>query len=147
MGIRRKSRELAFKVIYALEYTVTDDLLGNLKWLEEYPNKLQEVLEEFEKKQDDRIIEFADFLIKNTIVDLEEIDTMIDNHSQNWSIERMAVTDKSLLRIAVLEILRTETPAAIVMDEAIEISKRYCSESSSKFINGILNSIAETTKD
>lgn len=146
MGIRRKSRELAFKVIYSLEYTVTDDLLGNLKWLEAYPEKLKEVLEEFEKKQDARIIEFADFLIKNTILDLEEIDKIIDEHSQNWSIGRLAITDKSLLRIAVLEMLRTETPSAIVMDEAIEIAKRYCSESSSKFINGVLNSISETHK-
>ncbi|MCF7920775.1 MAG: transcription antitermination factor NusB [Candidatus Cloacimonetes bacterium] len=146
MGIRRKSRELAFKVLYSLEYTAEDETLGHLKWLELCQEKLEDVLEEFEKRQDERIIEFADYLIRNTILNMEEIDGIIDNHSSNWSIERLAVTDKSLLRIAVFEMLKTETPSVIVMDEAIEIAKRYCSESSSKFINGVLNSISEIKK-
>lgn len=146
MGLRRKSRELAFKVIYSLEYTAADEILGTVKWLELYPEKLIELEEEYEKKHDDRITEFADYLIKNTIMNLDEIDEKIERHCNNWSLDRIAVMDKSLLRISVMELLKTETPHPIIMDEAIEIAKRYCSESSGKFINGILNSISEEIK-
>ncbi len=142
MGLRRKSREIAFKVLFSLEYIETSQLLGHLQLLEYYPAKLNEILHDFEKQTDERAIEFADYLIKNTILHQEEIDVMIVHYSKNWSIGRLAVTDKTLLRIGIYEILFTDTPSAIVMDEIIEIAKRYCSESSSKFINGVLNAVA-----
>ncbi len=142
MGLRRKSREIAFKVLFSLEYIETSQLLGHMQLLEFYPDKLNEILHEFDKQTDERAIEFAEYLIKNTIIHQEEIDVLIRQHSKNWSIGRLAVTDKTLLRIGIYEILFTETPAAIVMDEIIEIAKRYCSENSSKFINGVLNAVA-----
>jgi transcription antitermination protein NusB len=150
MGLRRKSREIAFKVLYSLEYTETDEMLGHLELLEYYPDKLKEVMDNFEKKPDPRVLEFAEYIIRNTILHEEEIDRLIDKYSKNWSIERLAITDKSLLRMGIFEILFTETPAAIIMDEIIEITKRFCSESSSKFINGVLNAAAnygETDKE
>jgi len=150
MGLRRKSREIAFKVLYSLEYTETDELLGNLELLEHYPNKLKEVLDNYDRKPDKRVSEFAEYIIRNTILHEEEIDRLINKYSRNWSIERLALTDKSLLRMGIFEILFTDTPAAIIMDEIIEIAKRFCSESSSKFINGVLNAAAnygETDKE
>jgi transcription antitermination protein NusB len=146
MGLRRKSREIAFKVLYSLEYTETNEILGNLELLEHYPEKLNDIMHDFEKQSDERAQEFAEYLIRNTILKLEEIDLQIGEHSRNWSIDRLAVTDRSLLRIGTYEILYTETPSAIVMDEIIEIAKRYCSESSSKYVNGVLNAIANSTK-
>lgn len=142
MGLRRKSREIAFKVLYSLEYMETNDVLGHLELLEYYPDKLKEVMDDFDRQPDKRVAEFAEFLIRNTILHEEEIDRLIELYSKNWSLDRLAVTDKSLLRMGIFEILFTETPAAIIMDEVIEIAKRFCSESSSKFINGVLNAAA-----
>ncbi|MCF7913037.1 MAG: transcription antitermination factor NusB [Candidatus Cloacimonetes bacterium] len=142
MGLRRKSREIAFKVLYSLEYTETDELLGHLELLEYYPEKLKEVLDTYDRQPDVRVSEFAEHLIRHTIIHEEEIDRLIEQYSKNWSLDRLAVTDKSLLRMGIYEILFTETPAAIIMDEVIEIAKRFCSESSSKFINGVLNAAA-----
>jgi len=132
---------MAFKVLYSLEYEEVDEKTGNLKLIELYPEKLREVMEDLDNKSDIRIKEFTDFLIKNTLLNVEEIDKKIIRYSQNWSLERLALTDKALLRMGIYEIIYTETPAAIVMDEIIEIAKRFCSESSSKFINGVLNAI------
>ena len=142
MGLRRKSREIAFKVLYSLEYTETNEVLGHLELLEYYPDKLKELMDDFDRPPDKRVAEFAEFLIRNTILHEEEIDRLIEQYSKNWSLDRLAVTDKSLLRMGIFEILFTETPAAIIMDEVIEIAKRFCSESSSKFINGVLNAAA-----
>jgi len=150
MGLRRKSREIAFKVLYSLEYADTNEILGHLELLEFYPDKLKEVMDEFERQPDPRVSEFAEFIIRNTILHEEEIDRLIAQYSKNWSLDRLAVTDKSLLRMGIFEILFTETPAAIIMDEVIEIAKRFCSESSGKFINGVLNAAAnygEISKD
>jgi N utilization substance protein B len=147
MGLRRKSREIAFKVLFSLEYCETSEMLGNLQLLELYPQKMEEIMNHFDLQKDERLIEFADIIIKNTILNRTEIDELINSNSKNWSMDRLAVTDKTLLRMGIYEIIYTHTPAAIVMDEIIEIAKRYCSESSGKFINGVLNAVTESIAD
>ncbi|MDY6916185.1 MAG: transcription antitermination factor NusB [Candidatus Cloacimonadota bacterium] len=143
MGLRRKGREIALQTLYSLEYLETDSYLKELGWLENYKEKLAEICEDNNIDIESKISEFASSIIAGMIPKLDEIDQEINEHSTNWAVDKIANLDKSLLRIATYEILFTETPPAIVMDEAIEIAKKFCAESSSKFLNGILNAIAK----
>lgn len=143
MGLRRKGREIALQTLYSLEFLETDSYLKELGWLEAYKEKLSEICSDNHIDNDSKICEFAASIIDGMIPNLEVIDENIGAHSTNWSIDKIASLDKCLLRIATYEMLFTDTPPAIVMNEAIEIAKKFCAESSSKFINGILNAIAK----
>jgi transcription antitermination protein NusB len=144
MGMRRKGREIAMQTLYAIEYKEflqTDD-----NEIEFCKLKLAEIAESKEITKDNTIFEFALEILLNTLAKMEEIDAKIAEHSTNWSMNKIAHLDRSILRIATYEMLFTLTAPAIVMNEAIEIAKRFCSDSSGKFINGILNSIAKELK-
>jgi len=137
MGMRRKGREIALKVLYSMEY---DEIIDD-KNLESFMAKLDEITED--KKEENSIVSFAKKLLSTIVKNIDEIDLNIQQHSTNWSFEQIGILDKSVLRIAISELLFTKTPPAIIMNEAIEIAKKYCSESSGKFINGVLNAIAK----
>ena len=143
MGIRRKGREVALQTLYALSYEITrqEDQLSY--YLESYSDKLTGIVADLDIKDNSKILIFAEDLLQNTILKFTEIDNAIKSHSDNWMLENIAKVDVAILRIAIYELLFTDTPAAVIMNEAIEISKKFCSESSGKFINGILNSVAK----
>ena len=87
---------------------------------------------------------FAEQLVLGVIAQREELDKMINNLAKHWRIERMAVVDRNVLRIAAWELLHhAETPPVVAIDEAIEVAKRFGSADSGKFINGILEGIRE----
>ena len=139
MGIRRQGREIAVQTLYSLEF-----LRQNLQLEEsELTDKLTEISKDKKIKDDTKIFEFASDILINLNSNISEIDKKIKEHSINWSFDRIAKLDLSILRVAIYEMLYTETAPAIIMNEAIEIAKKYCSESSGKFINGVLNAIAE----
>lgn len=146
MGLRRKARELAVQTIYALDYSGTDNEFREFNQLNEYPEILSQMAEHEHIAENNAALLFADELIKNTIIHLDDIEAMLQKHSSNWSIERMANLDLSILRVAVYEIMFTDTPPPIVINEAIEIAKKYSSESSNKFVNGILDAIYQELK-
>ena len=133
MGMRRKGREIALQVLYSLEYELSENQHN-------YQQKLIEITNELNDKN---IVKFAESLLLNVFENLDEINLRIQANSANWSLEQIAKLDRCVLNIAVGELLFTETPPAIIMNEAIEIAKKYCSESSGKFINGVLNAIAK----
>ncbi len=143
MGIRRKGREVALQTLYALSYQINQPAEQVNDYLESYQDKMTGVITDLNIKSDSKILLFADDLIKNTILKMDEIDAKIKAHSENWSLENIAKVDIAILRIAVYEIMFTSTPAAVIMNEAIEISKKFSSESSGKFINGILNAVSD----
>ncbi|MDP8269552.1 MAG: transcription antitermination factor NusB [Candidatus Tenebribacter davisii] len=140
MGMRRKGREVAIQTLYSTEFLDNDIRLltedGLLKILEG-------VAADKEILPDNQIYEFASDLVVNVLNHIDNIDDRIKAHSTNWSFERIAKLDLGVIRIAVYELIYTDTPPPIVMNEAIEIAKKYCSESSGKFINGVLNAIAK----
>jgi transcription antitermination protein NusB len=142
MGIRRKGREIALQTLYAIEYTDHDHTDLELICLE----KLQEITEARDIQMDSKIYEFALEIVRNTTHQIDEIDKKISDHSTNWKVDKIADLDKAVLRIAAYEMMFTATAPAIIMNEAIEIAKKFCSDSSSKFVNGILNSIAGDLK-
>lgn len=141
MGQRRKAREIAVQTIYALDFTETDPEFREFGLLNNYPEILNQIAEHEGVSSDNASLLFAEDLIRDTIIHLNDIDSMIAKHSVNWSLERIANLDHCILRIAVYEMMFTSTPAAIVINEAIEIAKKYSSESSNKFINGILDAV------
>jgi len=90
----------------------------------------------------DDVREFASRLVAGALVNLEEIDNRIRDRAENWRIARMAVVDRNILRLAVHEFLNeTETPKTVVINEALEIARRFSTYEATQFINGILDAI------
>jgi N utilization substance protein B len=88
--------------------------------------------------------EFADEIVRKVAVELEAVDEVITSASRHWRIERMARVDRNLLRMGVVELQRDDNaPRAVIIDEAVELAKRFGSEGSSVFVNGVLDRIAE----
>jgi N utilization substance protein B len=91
-------------------------------------------------------VEFADGLVAGVLARRDELDDVIDGTSQNWRLSRMAATDRAVLRIAAFELAHTDTPPAVVADEAIELARRYGGESSPRFVAGIVGRLVADTK-
>lgn len=90
----------------------------------------------------DDVQEFAERLVRGAWSQRDRLDTAIAEAAQRWRLERMAAVDRNVLRLAAYELLfETDTPAAVIIDEAIEIAKKYGSEDSGRFANGILDGI------
>jgi N utilization substance protein B len=126
---RRKSREFALQVLYQREITKKD-----------VTKILSEVQDNFSgsKKRD----EFMIRLVLGVLEHSQEIDRLIEKYSENWRLVRMDIIDRSILRMAVFELLHCEDiPPKATLNEAIELGKRYGSEDSGGFINGILDRI------
>ena len=129
MGARRKARECALQMLF--QWDVTRD---------EIPKILVTFWESTEEPKS--VVEFANALATGTIEHVEKIDVLIQKHADNWRLDRMAIVDRNLLRLATQEFLHdSETPKSVIINEAIEIAKRYSSQESPQFINGILDSI------
>ena len=131
MGTRRKSRELAMQMCFQQD-------LGKQK------PELVETL--FWDARDDVDVEtrgFAEDLYRVVVARQEEVDQLIQQHAQNWKIERMATVDRNLLRVAVGEMLSyPKTPGPIIINESLEIARRYAAPESVNFLNGVLDAIA-----
>ena len=84
---------------------------------------------------------FAQSLLSGVTEELPAIDELITRHAANWRLERMPAVDRNVLRIAVYEMLRTDTPAAIIIDEALELARRFAGEESVQFVNGVLDAV------
>ena len=108
--------------------------------------KPNDIVEPFWKENgaSEEVREFTEELVRGTIRNLVEIDASIESHSTNWKLSRMASVDRNLLRQAVFELSYCEAiPANVTINEAVEIAKKYGTEESSAFINGILDKIAK----
>jgi len=129
MGARRKARELALQMLFQ------HDMGGN------GPDQIVDTFEELQKSKPNTR-EFAVKIFRGTVDNLEKIDDMIQNQAENWRLSRMAAVDRNIIRMSVYEFLHeTDTPKLVVIDEAIEIAKKYGTQKSSQFINGILDGI------
>ncbi len=125
MGIRRKARELALRVLYTLEVGKT-----GLPKAWEIAGGESGVTEN----------EFAEKLVSGTVENIELIDSVIEKHAKNWSPERIAAVDKSIMRMALYEIyFESGIPKVVSINEAVELAKKYSTGSSHRFVNGILD--------
>ncbi len=105
------------------------------------------IVEDFWKSHNEEadIMEFANAIVRGTLEHLSKIDEVIKQAAEHWSIERMAAVDRNILRAATYELLyRNDIPPLVTINEAIEIAKKYGTEDSSAFINGILDKIKNT---
>jgi transcription antitermination protein NusB len=84
---------------------------------------------------------FAAELVRGAVRNATEIDARIAKHAEHWRVERMPAVDRNLLRLAVFEITSGKTPPAVVIDEAIELARKFSSEESAQFVNGVLDAI------
>lgn len=131
MGTRRKARECALQMLFAADVARTPaSVLTNNYWDELGEPEL-----------DERTREFANNLVIGAIRDLETIDERIRTRAEHWRIERMAIVDRNILRLAVYEFLYSDTPHTVVINEALEIARRFSSYEATQFINGILDAI------
>jgi len=129
---RSKAREIALQVLFAIETSQTD------------PQEVISIFWQERKNTLSEIKEFADFLIRGVLEKLVEIDALISSHVTNWNFSRIAMVDRNILRLATFELMEMKnTPEAVVINEAVELAKRYSTQDSSKFVNGILDKIKE----
>ena len=127
MMLRRKEREFALKVLYAIEF---NDISGDQQ--AEY---LKHSEPEFATK-------FSIDLIRKSAQNKEYLDALIGDKLKHWDLKRVAIIDRILMRIALVEFLYFEDiPPKVTIDEIIEIGKEYSTEKSSQFINGILDAL------
>ena len=133
MGARRKSRELTMQMLFQ----------GDLG--KQTPEEVRKLFWTSRDDVDDETRGFAEDLYRVAVARKTEIDGLIEEHAQNWRLERMAVVDRNLLRTAVAEMLAfPNTPAAIVINEAIEVGRRYAAPESVQFLNGVLDAVARS---
>ncbi len=107
------------------------------------------ISEQFWKKEEATpdIRQFANDLLDGTYRNRKEIDELIERHSLHWKLARMAVVDRNILRLAVYELLYLhDIPTSVVLNEAIEIAKKFGTEESGSFINGILDKVAKEVR-
>ena len=86
---------------------------------------------------------YAEELVRQAVSRREELDDFIARHSVGWTLERMSPVDRNVLRIGVLELLLSDVPAAAVLDEAVEIAKRFSGEEAGRFVNGVLAAVLQ----
>ena len=84
---------------------------------------------------------FLEALVRGTVESAAEIDALISGHAEHWRLERMPAVDRNILRLAIYEMRHTETPAAVVIDEALELARRFSTEESVQFVNGVLDAV------
>ena len=129
MGRRSKSREFALQALYQLNITKQD---------------VTSLLPQFQKYflPDGEPDEFLRRLVLGVLNHYEELDRLIEKYSENWSLDRIDVINRNILRMALFELLYCEDiPPKVTINEAVDLAKRYGSEDSGSFINGILDRI------
>ena len=87
---------------------------------------------------------FANKLFEGAAKDADELDALIVQHAQNWRLERMAIIDRAVLRLAIYELRIAETPSKVVLNEAVDLAKKFSSEDAGAFVNGILDAVSKT---
>lgn len=130
MARRSRAREVALQALYQRDQNKTmsqDDALAFLS----------------RRLTEPELVELGNSLYLGTVTHLKEIDERLAKVADNWSVERMAIVDRNVLRLGIFELYHgPEMPFKVVLDEAVELAKRYGSEESPAFVNGILDKIA-----
>ena len=132
MGARRKARELALQMLFENDIAGTDpmEMFRRSADLQSAPESIRE---------------FAERLVSGTLRHRDDLDAIISRQADHWRLSRMPVVDRNILRLALFELLHEpETPRPVVIDEALEIAKRFSTPRSSQFINGILDGVLKS---
>ncbi len=147
---RHRAREVALQVLYAIDLGERRDSIAEKRDAvasdsEDRPKSSPEDAFEtaaahFELPEGAR--PFAKELVAGVRQHREELDRELSVHAVNWRIERMAAVDRNILRLSIYELTRTQTPPAVVIDQAIELARRFADDRSPGFVNGVLDAVA-----
>ncbi len=154
MGMRREARERAVQFLFQYDLNKADNLDEALKQFwdsqrssvlleEKAKSRWGETMEMPPATADEAAMRlFADPLIRGTLEHLTDLDAKITHYTKNWDLNRMAVVDRNILRLAVYEMLyRTDIPPVVSINEAVDIAKRFSTDESGRFVNGILDKV------
>lgn len=141
-GNRTITRENAMTILYQILLYKKNNISYDFNDVAE---EHLETLDMEDRKKID--LDFLNSLVNGVINNLEEIDSYIAKYLENWSIDRLGLTDQAIIRIGVYELMYTETPNVVCINEAIELSKKYSDEKVSKMINGVLDKIHHERED
>jgi N utilization substance protein B len=131
MGSRRQSRERALQILFQW------DIHGNTEhWLKDFWER---------NPPSEEVRQFADRLVDGVMAHHKELDRLIGAHATNWTVSRMPVVDRNILRAALYELLwMPEVPAKVTVNEAIELAKQFADDETKRFVNGVLDNIIAT---
>ena len=154
MGKRREARERAVQFLFQHDLSPVDDLQAALErfWESQRATAIAEdkgvarwgepVEVPPATAEDLAIREFADPLIRGTLEHRDEADGVIKKHAKNWELHRIAAVDRNILRLAIYEMLhRDDIPPVVSINEAVDIAKKFSTQDSGKFVNGILDKV------
>jgi len=139
---RTITREKAMTILYQILLYKKN----NINYvMEEVINEMMEGIELEDRKKID--LEFLSSLVNGVLENLDDIDSNISKYLENWSIDRLGLTDQAIIRIGTYELLYTDTPDLVCINEAIELSKKYSDDKVVKMINGVLDKIYHERED
>jgi len=154
MGIRREARECAVQFLFEHDLNRSDDLEAALGvfWEDRHAGSIPEVVKRRALRRGEDLPPltsnetatrlFADPLIRGVVKNRDRLDERIRQHAKNWDLHRIATVDRNVLRLAIYEMLfREDIPPVVSINEAVDIAKRFSTEDSGKFVNGILDKI------
>jgi len=127
MARRSRAREVVLQILYQNDLNPGGNLDDAAQFLRSRLN------------DHDELVEFGLALVAGVLRNRDEIDILLSQIADNWSLKRMAATDRNILRLGAYEILYTETPGRVAINEAVELAKRYGARQSPPFVNGILD--------
>ena len=131
IGRRTRGREAALQILYFWE-------VGRAQPL----SAIEAYFAEHQPDADESLVAFASRLVLGTVAEADELDRVIEQHARHWRVERLAVIDRIILRLAIWELRHeADTPAAVVMNEALELARRFSSDESVRFVNGVLDAV------
>ena len=131
---RHQAREAALQALYLWEVGKTDPA-----------SAIDTFFTEHKSDAPDAVREFARALVFGTVAEVAALDTLIQSHSEHWRLERLAVIDRLILRMAAWELQHaTDTPPAVVLNEALELARTFSTDDSVRFVNGVLDAIRKS---
>ena len=127
MSRRSRAREVVLQVLYREDLNPQRDFDSMQDFIK---GRLHEEVD---------LVTFALSLVTGVLRNRAELDQLLEQRAEHWSLDRMAVTDRNVLRLGAFEILYTQTPGRVVINEAVELARRFGTQQSSQFVNGILD--------
>jgi N utilization substance protein B len=132
-SLRTKSREFAMQMLFQWDMS------------QQEPSKLEAKFWRAARAADSTRA-FANGLFEGAAKEASALDELITQHAENWRLERLAAIDRAILRLAIHELRAAETPPKVVLNEAVDLAKKYSSEEAGSFVNGILDAVHKALK-
>jgi transcription antitermination protein NusB len=134
VSLRTKSREFAMQMLFQWDMS------------EQEPAKLEAKFWRAAKAADSTRV-FANRLFEGAVKETPAIAELIVKQAENWRLDRLAVIDRAILRLAIYELRTTDTPPRVILNEAVELAKKFSSEEAGSFVNGILDAVHKSLKN